>query len=171
MAGPLDGYQLRYRSADQEEWSTAETGAGLTSFTHEGSREGVTYEYQVRAHNQAGPGPWSEPAQAVRLLAPGAPTGLTVTVSGSSITLSWTAPTSGIVDSYEVEYGPDGSDETRTAGIEAPAATFEHLGAPGTPPTGTGCAPGTRRDPAPGPATSAQCASFRPSPPPASARP
>ena len=131
VAGPLDGYQLRYRSADQEEWSAAETGAGLSSFTHEGSREGVTYEYQVRAHNQAGPGPWSEPAQAVRLLAPGAPTGLTATVSGSSITLSWTAPAPGIVDSYDVEYGPDGSEETRTASIEAPAATFEHLGAPG----------------------------------------
>ena len=131
VAGPLDGYQVRRRSADQEEWSAAEIGAGLTSFTHVGSREGVTYEYQVRAHNQAGPGPWSEPAQAVRLLAPGAPTGLTATVSGSSITLSWTAPAPGIVDSYEVEYGPDSSDETRTASIEAPAATFEHLGAPG----------------------------------------
>ena len=57
VAGPLDGYQVRRRSAGQEEWSAAEIGAGLTSFTHEGSREGVTYEYQVRAHNQAGPGP------------------------------------------------------------------------------------------------------------------
>ena len=91
--------------SDPDELATEELPATQTSFTHAGNIEGVTYRYRVRAHNAAGESPWSETLTASRTLAPPAPTGLTTEVSGSLITLSWTAPTTGIVDSYEVQYG------------------------------------------------------------------
>ena len=103
--GAPDGYHVEHGALDSGELATEELPATQTSFTHSGNIEGVTYRYRVRAHNAAGESPWSETLTASRTLAPPAPTGLTTEVSGSLITLSWTAPTTGIVDSYEVEYG------------------------------------------------------------------
>ena len=91
----------------------------------------MTYQYRVRAHNTAGEGAWSEILTASRTLAPQAPTGLAAEVSGSLITLSWTAPAIGIVDSYEVEYGVLDSDETSVETVDSALTSFEHIGAQG----------------------------------------
>ena len=129
--GAPDGYHVEYGELDSDERATEELPATQTSFTHSGNIEGVTYRYRVRAHNAAGESPWSETLTASRTLAPPAPTGLTTEVSGSLITLSWTAPTTGIVDSYEVEYGVLDSGETSTSTIDADGTGFEHIGALG----------------------------------------
>ena len=129
--GAPDGYHVEHGELDSDERATEELPATQTSFTHSGNIEGVTYQYRVRAHNTAGQGPWSDAITASRTLAPPAPTGLTTEVSGSLITLSWTAPTTGIVDSYEVEYGVLDSGETSTSTIDAAETGFEHIGAQG----------------------------------------
>ena len=129
--GAPDGYHVEHGELDSDERATEELPATQTSFTHSGNIEGVTYRYRVRAHNAAGESPWSETLTASRTLAPPAPTGLTTEVSGSLITLSWTAPTTGIVDSYEVEYGVLDSGETSASTIDADGTGFEHIGAQG----------------------------------------
>ena len=135
--GAPDGYHVEHGELDSGELATEELPATQTSFTHSSNAEGVTYRYRVRAHNAAGESPWSEALTASRTLAPPAPTGLTTEVSGSLITLSWTAPTTGIVDSYEVEYGVRDSGETSASIIDADGTGdaegtgFEHIGAQG----------------------------------------
>ena len=93
---------------------------------HGDSQEGVAYQYRVQAHNSAGNGPWSTTETATRLLAPQIPTGVGAQVSGSAILLTWTAPESGIVASYEVEYGITGSTTPETSSVDAPATLFVH---------------------------------------------
>ena len=129
--GAPDGYHVEHGALGSGETTTEELPATQTSFTHSSNAEGVTYRYRVRAHNAAGESPWSETLTASRTLAPPAPTGLTTEVSGSLITLSWTAPTTGIVDSYEVEYGVLDSGETSISTIDADETGFEHIGAQG----------------------------------------
>ena len=129
--GAPDGYHVEYGVDGSDQPATETLPAGQTSFTHSDNIEGVTYQYRVRAHNGAGEGPWSDTLTASRTLAPPAPSGLMTEVSGSLITLSWTAPNGGIVDSYEVEYGVLDSDETGTATVDAAETSFQHIGAQG----------------------------------------
>ena len=129
--GAADGYNVEYGEQDSEELATQQLTAAQTSYTHADSVEGVTYQYRVQAHNTAGESPWSETLTAARTLAPPAPTSPTVVVSGSAITISWTAPASGVVESYEVQYGFAGSGETDTASVGASVTSFTHLDAVG----------------------------------------
>ena len=126
--GAADGYNVEYGEQDSEELATQQLTEEQTSYTHADSVEGVTYQYRVQAHNTAGESPWSETLTASRTLAPPAPTSPTVIVSGSAITISWTAPASGIVESYEVQYGFAGSGETETASVDASMTSFTHPG-------------------------------------------
>ena len=127
--GIPDLYRVGYGVDGRTATATEELPAIQTSFTHSDNIEGVTYAYRVRAVNGVGQSPWSETLTAARTLAPPAPTGLVTEVSGSLITLSWTAPNGGIVDSYEVEYGVAGTDDTETASVDMTA--FTHLDAAG----------------------------------------
>ena len=129
--GAPDGYHVEYGVDGSDQPATETLPAEQTSFTHSDNIEGVTYQYRVRAHNGAGEGPWSETLTVSRTLAPPAPTGLMTEVSGSLITLSWTAPNGGIVDSYEIEYGVPDSDETSAATVDAAETSFQHIGAQG----------------------------------------
>ena len=129
--GAADGYNVEYGEQDSEELATRQLTAEQTSYTHADSVEGVTYQYRVQAHNTAGESPWSETLTASRTLAPPAPTSPTAVVSGSAITISWTAPASGVVESYEVQYGFAGSGETDTASVDASMTSFTHPDAAG----------------------------------------
>ncbi len=129
--GTADGYRVHYGEQDAGSLETVNRAANETSFTHSDNTEGVTYQYRVRAHNTAGESAWSETLTASRTLAPAAPAELAAAVSGSAITVSWTAPQAGIVDTYQVQYGVSGSDETTTASVNASETSFTHLGATG----------------------------------------
>ena len=74
--GAVATYQVSYGPQDSEERDSASVTAPATSFTHSGNTEGVTYEYTVRALNEAGDGPWSDPATAMRMNLPQPPTGV-----------------------------------------------------------------------------------------------
>ena len=66
--------------------------------------------------------------------APGAPTGLTATASGSTqIDLSWTAPANyggRVITGYKIEISPNGTDTwtTHVADTTSPNTTYEHTG-------------------------------------------
>ena len=71
--GTADNYQVTYGIEDGQDRETATVPNTDTSFTHPDNTEGATYQYQVRAVNSAGEGPWSDPVTARRLnLPPGA---------------------------------------------------------------------------------------------------
>ena len=129
--GTPDGYRVEYGEQDSDQLQTENLTAARTSFTHSDNAEGVTYQYRVQAHNAAGDGPWTDPLTATRTLAPPAPTDLATAFSGSAITVSWTAPAGGIIDTYEIKYGAAGSGETATASVGAGQTSFEHTGADG----------------------------------------
>ena len=123
--GRVAGYHVSYGAASSEERQTVSRSAGKTAFIHTDSAEGTAYQYRVRAHNQAGNGPWSEPVQATRLLAPTAPSGVTAAAS-ASILVSWTPPDGSIVATYEIEYGVSGSTVRETASVTGAEMLFIH---------------------------------------------
>ncbi len=74
---------------------------------------GTTYQFQVRAHNAAGWGPWSSVVSATPRTVPTAPTGLWASPGSNNVYLAWSAPTfnGGVsIEYYEVEQasGPNG---------------------------------------------------------------
>ncbi len=85
------------------------TGNAATSFSASGVGAG-TYYVRVRAQNAAGVGPSSNESTLVVgasgcSVAPGAPAGLASAVSGSTVTLSWSAPAGGCATSYILQAG------------------------------------------------------------------
>lgn len=84
------------------------TGSTVTSFSASGVGIGVYY-LRVRAGNASGTGPPSNEVQlavGTCVAAPGAPGSLLATASGSTVTLSWTAPTTGgAPTTYVIEAG------------------------------------------------------------------
>ena len=67
-------------------------GAAATSYTDTAVTEGATYYYRVRAENEASNSAWSSTVSVVYTTVPAAPAGLTATLAGSSVSLTWTAP-------------------------------------------------------------------------------
>ena len=124
--GTPTGYEIEHGPADSIDRTTVRQGAETTSFVHRDNAEGITYHYRVRAYNSAGHGRWSEPVSARRLLAPDAPTAVTANVSGGVIVISWHAPTTGIVDFYDVSNGIKGSSETTTSSVAGTETEFVH---------------------------------------------
>ena len=131
--GRVAGYHVSYGIAESEARQTANIDAGQNSFVHSDSVEGAPYAYQVRAHNSAGNGPWSEPVQATRLLTPGTPTDLKAAASAgvSAISITWQAPAGSIVATYEVEYGLSSGTERVTASVSGEHSYFAHTGSDG----------------------------------------
>jgi titin len=77
-------------------------------FTDDELASGATYTYTVAAHNAAGLGARSSPAQATTFTVPEAPTGLLATPGDGQISLSWSAPASdggAAIDNYVVYRG------------------------------------------------------------------
>ena len=129
--GRVSGYHVSYGAADSEERQSANRNAEQISFVHTDSVEGTAYAYQVRAHNSAGNGPWSEPVQATRLLVPAAPSNLKAAASAGSIDVTWQAPEGSIVASYEIEYGLSSGTERTTASVSGEHNYFTHTGSQG----------------------------------------
>ena len=67
-------------------------GPAATSYTDTAVAEGTTYYYRVRAENEASNSAWSNTVTVMYTTVPAAPAGLTATLAGSSVSLTWTAP-------------------------------------------------------------------------------
>ena len=58
-AYPVEGYEVRYRVKDSEEWTDAAHEGTGTSITLTDLIPGTAYEAQIRAQTTVGPSPWS----------------------------------------------------------------------------------------------------------------
>ena len=84
-------------------WQQLASGVTGTTYDSTGLSANVKYWYRVRATNVSGDGAYTAPASATTLPnPPGAPTFSSITPS--SLTVSWTAPTGG-ASSYDLERG------------------------------------------------------------------
>ncbi|MBI3400003.1 MAG: fibronectin type III domain-containing protein [Acidobacteria bacterium] len=109
---PVVGYVIEAGSASGlADLAVVATGNTLTSFGAPDVARG-TYFIRVRAQNGAGISPPSNEAILVTgtptgcTSAPGAPSGLTSSVSGGTVTLTWSAPTGGCAPTtYGIEAG------------------------------------------------------------------
>ena len=121
-ATAITSYVLRYIREDatdrsDDKW-TLETGVGtLTNRSHTitGLEGGVKYEYQIRAHNDAGPGPWSKAEGEVPItVTSSAPSITNVTRGDRTLAFVWTAPNDtggGEITAYDVRYIETSADE------------------------------------------------------------
>ncbi len=119
----ITSYDLRYIREDATEksdgnWSV-ETGVGTPSnrsHTITGLTGGVKYEYQLRAHNDAGYGPWSQAVgDEPTTVAPSAPAITSISRGDRSLAVVWTAPVDtggGVITAYDVRHIETSEDET-----------------------------------------------------------
>ena len=78
----------------------------LTTKSVSGLINGVSYKFEVAAHNSVGPGPQSGPMTCVPLTIPGTPSGLSADPGNGRVSLSWSIPSSngGAVIDYYIVY-------------------------------------------------------------------
>ncbi len=119
----ITSYDLRYIREDatdksDDNWSE-ETGVGTPSnrsYTITGLVGGVKYEFQLRAHNDSGPGPWSLVAgDDPTTVAPSEPSITSITRGDRTLAVVWTPPTDnggGAATAYDVQYIETSEDET-----------------------------------------------------------
>ena len=119
----ITSYDLRYIRDDVTDRSdanwTLETGVGTPSNRSHiiTGLEGETkYEFQLRAHNDSGHGPWSQAeADEPTTTTASAPDITSITRGDRSLAVVWTAPTDnggGTVTAYDVRYIETSEDET-----------------------------------------------------------
>lgn len=101
-------YLVKYRAVGAASWTTLNDGVAATnSAVIPGLTNGTQYEFQVAAENAIGAGSYSSSVNATPRTVPGATSGLTITVSGTTMNLVWAAPTSNggaPITDYVIEY-------------------------------------------------------------------
>ena len=122
---PITGYE--YEQGGSGDWIS--TGSAATSTTVTGLTNGQPYRFRVRALNNVGEGAASAAsANVTPAQEPGAPTGLSATVSDRSVDLSWTAPASnGGAAILRYEYELDFSGTWTSTGGAATSTTVRNL--------------------------------------------
>ncbi len=125
-ATAVSSYDLRYRRSDAagqaegggwtERSGVWSSGSLSLSYQLEGLVAGGRYELQLRAVNEAGPGPWSESLEAAtEAVAPEAPAITQVEPGNAALKLNWTAPAhdgGAAITSYDVRSIATSADET-----------------------------------------------------------
>ena len=127
-------YDVRYGVKDSGTTATGSVAGTEIEFVHNDPQSDTTYTYELRSRNDAGESPWTAPVEAIRVLPPTAPTGVTTAIDGDDILVSWTAPDTGIVGGYQIEHRQQNREESWTRSETGPGATsFTHVSPdPGT---------------------------------------
>ena len=114
--GPaIASYDLQYRAGTSGNFTNGPQNVTGTSAAIGTLAADTSYEVQVRATNAEGDGDWSVAGtgRTTATSAPGAPTGLSATASGTTaINLSWSAPAStggSAITGYKIEVSPNGT--------------------------------------------------------------
>ena len=133
----ITGYKIESSSDGGSSWSdlVANTGNANTTYAHTGLTAGATRHYRVSAINANGTGdPSNVDSATTGATAPGAPTGLTATASGTTaINLSWSAPAStggSAITGYKIEVSANGTSgwTDQVANTNSTATTYAHTG-------------------------------------------
>ena len=136
----ITGYKIEVSPNGTSNWTNqvANTASTATTHAHSGLTAGTTRHYRVSAINSIGTGTASAvvntTTDAATVTAPGAPTSLTATASGTStINLSWTAPAStggSAITGYKIEVSPNGTSNwtNRVANTNSTTTTYAHSG-------------------------------------------
>ena len=89
----ITGYDVQYRADGSGDWTDGSHDGTATTATLTGLGSGTTYEVQVRAANEAGAGPWSDPGSgATEGQAVPAPQDFAASNGNEQVTLTWYAP-------------------------------------------------------------------------------
>ena len=135
--GPaIASYDLQYRAGTSGNFTNGPQNVTGTSAAIGSLAADTSYEVQVRATNAEGDGDWSVAGtgRTTATSAPGAPTGLTATASGTTqIDLSWSAPGStggSAITGYKIESSSDGGSSwsDQVANTNSTATTYAHTG-------------------------------------------
>ena len=133
----ITGYRIEVSSNGTSSWTNlvANTSNTATTYAHTGLTAGTTRHYRVSAINANGTGVPSNVANATTgATAPGAPTGLTATASGTTaINLSWSAPGStggSAITGYRIEVSSNGGSSwtNLVANTSNTTTTYAHTG-------------------------------------------
>ena len=107
------GYNINLSTDAGGSWGRAASNATGTSATiSSGIVNGWPYIAAVQAVNAHGGGNWTNSNSVAGIYPPDAPTGVTASRSGTSISVSWTAPSSNggvAISGYDVNYSTDGA--------------------------------------------------------------
>ena len=110
----ITSYDLRYIRSDaldkaDDSWTVRDGiwTSGALEYTLSGLTNGVGYDVQVRAVNDAGNGPWSAIATDTPRTTPGAPTIDVITPGNYALSITWSAPAEdggSAITSYDLRY-------------------------------------------------------------------
>ena len=122
----VTGYRVRYKLSSSSSWSTVSVSGRSAKLS--GLTRGSTYDVGVLAVNSVGSSSWSSTvSMTVATGLPGVPRSLKVTVSGTSISASWSAPVSdggSDITSYGVRYRTGSGSWTVRSTSTAGSVTF-----------------------------------------------
>ena len=130
--GAPDGYIVHLRPEGGAEGSgrTRTPRSDKTTVTFDNLESGRTYRVWVRAENAAGKGERVRASITLPAELPGPVTGLELTATADTVTVSWSAPeTGGAPDGYIVHLNPDdgGKGRTKTPRAKKTKVSFENL--------------------------------------------
>ena len=115
------------RSPDGTNWTTvADTDGNATNATATlTSQADATYTYRVAATNSVGTGSYGTSGSVVvsSVTVPGTPTSVAASASGSTVTVTWTAPSNGgaAITSYTIQRSPDSTNWTTVSDTDGNA--------------------------------------------------